>query len=116
MSGDSPDRPERRILALIMPDLLLELALRKRVSADGGAESPKLTPLGVVVLQELERPAPVQLSLTAAGKSLVETAAELPSTQPLAAANLAAQRFGVRAGQSIAEASALVSQLVGVSR
>jgi len=91
--------------------LLLELAFRKRIAQEASAEASKSLPFGVVLLNEHEK-APVQLSLSALGKSLVEPQAGLASSEPLAAANLSAQRFGVRAGQSIAEASALVSQLV----
>jgi len=111
MSGASPDPRNRRILALILPDLLVELALRQRlvVAPELHAEAHK--PLGVVLVNEAEKPEPQQLSLTVAGKALAPEQ-ELPASEPLAAVNREAERFGVRAQQTIAEASALVSQLI----
>jgi len=113
MSGASPEPRQRRILALILPDLLVELALRQRLSPtpEQHAEAPR--PLGVVLVNEPERNEPQQLSLSVAGKSLAPPE-ELPASEPLAAVSREAERFGVRARQTIAEASALVSQLVVV--
>lgn len=112
MSGASPSPPKRRILALILPELLVELALRQRLAQ----ASPELLaeahrPLGVVVVSDGQRPAPQQLSLSVGGTPLTEEP-ELPASEPLAAVNREAARFGVRAKQTIAEASALVAQLV----
>src|SRR6185369_4850700 len=111
MSGASPEPRSRRVLALILPDLLVELAQRQRLanSAEGLADAHK--PLGVVLIDEPEKAAPQQLSLSVDGKSLTPEA-ELPASEPLAAVNREAERFGVRAQQTIAEASALVSQLI----
>jgi protein ImuB len=111
MSGDSPKPHNRRILALVLPDLLVELALRQRM-----AQAPELLaeahkPLGVVLVDEPEKSLPQQLSLSVAGKPLAPEQ-ELPASEPLAAVNREAERFGVRAQQTIAEAAALVSQLV----
>jgi len=113
MSAVSPEPRARRILALIFPDLLVELAQRQRL-----AQSPELVteshrPLGVVLCDEPERAAPEQLSLSVGGRALAP-APELPASELLSAVNRDAERFGVRARQSIAEASALVSQLVVV--
>jgi protein ImuB len=114
MSGAPPEPGERaprnrRVLALILPDLLVELAHRQRSAlapAEAQAEAHK--PLGVVLVNEPAKAAPAQLSL-----GLGEpTEAELSASEPLAAVNREAERFGVRPHQSIAEASALVSQLV----
>jgi protein ImuB len=139
--GPSP----RRVLALILPDLLVELAHRQRLaqpflerqtvcrdnescetatmSADargaaraaptrkGLAEAHR--PLGVVVVEEGDKPEPQQLSLSVAGQPLAPEP-ELPASVALHAVNREAERFGVRARQTIAEASALVSQLVVV--
>lgn len=109
MSGASLEPRSRRILALILPDLLVELALRQRLASTPEllAEAPK--PLGVVWVNEPEPAAPQQLSLCVAGKPL---ASELPASEQLSAVNREAERFGVRARQTIAEASALVSQLI----
>jgi protein ImuB len=97
-------------LALVLPDLLVELALRQRLAT---ADVPQLShqPLGVVLISEPASTAPAQLSLSIGGQALAPEA-ELPASEPLAAVNREAERFGVRAKQSIAEASALVSQLV----
>lgn len=108
MSGASPEGRARRVLALILPDLLVELALRQRL-----AEAAEPRPLGVVLVQEPEQKQPEQLSLNIGGKPLAPEA-ELPASEPLAAVNREAERFGVRARQTIAEASALLSQLVVV--
>jgi protein ImuB len=117
MSGAPPNASERaaprqrRILALILPDLLIELAHRQRAALsplEAQAEAHK--PLGVVLVSEPEKTAPAQLSLSLGPAHLPDE--ELPASEPLAAVNREAERFGVRAHQTIAEASALVSQLV----
>lgn len=108
MSGGSPNPSARRILALVLPDLLVELALRQRL-LESHAEAPK--PLGVVLLREPEHAEPEQLSLDLAGRSALPEE-ELPASTPLAAVNREAERFGVRPQQTIAEASALVAHLV----
>ncbi len=110
MSGGSPEPRNRRILALILPDLLVELALRQRLALLPELHAEAHKPLGVVLVDEPEN-APQQLSLNVAGKALAPEA-ELPASEPLAAVNREAEKFGVRARQSIAEASAIVSQLV----
>ncbi len=110
MSGASPEPRNRRILALILPDLLVELALRQRLAQLPELHAEAQKPLGVVLVDEPEH-GPVQLSLNVAGKALAPEP-ELPASEPLAAVNREAERFGVRARQSIAEASALVSQIV----
>lgn len=111
MSAGSPEPRSRRILALILPDLLVELALRQRL-----AQAPELLaeahrPLGVVLCDEPEKAAPQQLSLSVAGRALAAEP-ELPASEVLSAVNREAERFGVRARQTIAEASALVSHLI----
>jgi protein ImuB len=110
---------QRRILALILPDLLVELALRQRMAtvSASGASSATHRPLGVVLLDEPQRSQPQQLSLTIHAQPLAPEL-ELPASEVLSGVSREAERFGVRAGQTIAEASALVSQLliVKVSR
>ena len=107
----SPKARQRRILALILPDLLVELALRQRLVAAEVTRDVAHQPFGVVLATDPPKAAPQQLSLSVAGKPLAP-APELPASEPLAAVNREAERLGVRAGQSIAEASALVSQLI----
>src|SRR6185503_471498 len=102
----------RRVLALILPDLLVELALQKRLAHAAAPQAEAHRPLGVVLVDEADKPAaPQQLSLSLGGQPL-SPEEELPASEPLAAVNREAERFGVRARQSIAEAAALVSQLV----
>ncbi len=106
------DQRKRRILALVLPDLLVELALRQRsIQRPEGGPVDAHRPLGVVVVQENEPAPPRQLSLQLAAPAETE-ADTLPASEPLAAVNREAERFGVRAHQTIAEASALVSQLI----
>lgn len=108
--SDASAKP-RRVLALVLPDLLVELALRQRLlqTPELQAEAPK--PLGVVLVDEPDKSPPQQLSLSVAGKAFAPEQ-ELPASEPLAAVNREAERFGVRAQQTIAQASALVSQLI----
>ena len=111
MSGVSPEPRHRRILALILPDLLVELALRQRLALSAELHSEVHKPLGVVLVNEPLKTEPQQLSLSVAGQPL-SPEPYLPASERLAAVNREAERFGVRAQQTIAEASALVSQLV----
>src|SRR5258706_9454734 len=100
MSGASPDVRPRRVLALILPDLLVELALRQRLAASPELLAEAHKPLGVILVNEPDKPAPQQLSLSVAGKPLASEP-ELPASEPLAAVNREAERFGVRAQQTI---------------
>ena len=84
MNGSSA---ERRVAAVVLPELLVELA-----SGPIFERAAKAPPLGVVMR--------------------TETGDELAATAVLDAVNAAARRFGVRAGQTIAEACALVAHLV----
>src|SRR5882762_1442881 len=111
MSGVSPEARGRRVLALILPDLLVELALRQRLAMAVELQAEAHKPLGVVLVNEPEKAEPQQLSLSVAGKPFAPEK-ELLASEPLAAVNREAERFGVRARQTIAEASALVSQLI----
>jgi protein ImuB len=111
MSGALPEARSRRVLALVLPDLLVELAQRPRLATSPELHAEAHKPLGVVLVDEPEKAAPQQLLLSVAGKPLAPET-ELPASEPLAAVNREAERFGVRARQTIAEASALVSQLI----
>ncbi len=113
MSGVSAEPRQRRVLALILPDLLVELALRQRLLQAPELHTEAHKPLGVVLVDEPEKSEPQQLSLSVAGKPLAPEQ-QLPASEPLAAVNREAERFGVRARQTIAAASALVSQLIVV--
>jgi protein ImuB len=75
----------RRILALVLPELLCEVAARATPAREGGS-------FGVVL---------VPPDAPGAGGEPLRATARLDAVSP------AARRFGVRAGQTIAEASAL---------
>ena len=92
MSESSPDPANaesdksRRILALVLPELLFEVAARATPTREAAA-------FGVV--------------LVAPGEPGFDEAEPLRATAKLDAVSPTARRFGVRAGQSIAEAGAL---------
>ncbi len=101
MSAALPDAssqpPERRVLALVLPELLCELAEKRLLWAfQRGKAKP---PLGVV------------LSSSASTATVQGPAKPIDATAKLSAVNESARRYGVREGQSIAEACALVSSL-----
>jgi protein ImuB len=110
----SDAEPGRRVVAIVLPDLMCELAsvaLAVPVSSPGGerrrgAEALRarvLPPLGVLLVSE----PPV--------KEAGEVGAPAPvarATAVLAAVNGAAEKFGVRVGQTVTEAHAFVTQLV----
>lgn len=85
--------PSRRIAAVVLPDLLCEIALRRKPATAPGVALPSL---GVVL---------TEADASASGSS------QPKATSTLAAVNPAARAFGVRAGQTIAEAHALMARL-----
>ena len=95
--------PKRRVLALVLPELLCELAEKRLLW--GMHRSKSKPPLGVVLVANAE------------AKPNQPGAAEpepkpIDATAKLSAVNESAKRYGVRAGQTIAEACALVANLV----
>jgi protein ImuB len=86
-SADAAQSSRRRVAAVVLPELLEELAV-------GHAGPPTPGPLGVVVVEQRAEPS------------------ALPSTAILDGANAAARRLGVRKGQTLNEARALASRLV----
>ncbi len=106
MSAASPES-SRRVLALVLPGLLCELAEERLLW--GRTPSAQKKPLGVVLVAGAEPKK--ALSKT---KFAAEGAPPKPisATAKLSAVNESARRYGVREGQSIAEACALVSSLV----
>src|SRR6478752_573018 len=111
MSVVSPERglpvlPERRVLALVLPELLCELAEKRLLwGLSRGKAKP---PLGVVLVTVESKPG-------AATQPAAESVAEqrpVDATAKLSAVNESAKRYGVREGQTIAEACALVANLV----
>lgn len=93
---------KRRILAVVLPELLCELVQvlikAQRVEAQQGELSLKV-PLGVVLSS----------TLTASGSTA--SGAALQANVQLDAVNREAYKYGVRAGQTIAEACALIAKL-----
>jgi protein ImuB len=89
----------RRVLALVLPELLCELAEKRLLwGLQRGKAKP---PLGVVL---------VSMEYSASSEPGTEKAVD--ATAKLSAVNESARRYGVREGQSIAEACALVASLV----
>ena len=102
MSAGSPSASSasgRRVLALVLPELLCELAEQRLLW--GFQRSKAKPPLGVVLVSSAQ---PKQAEARA------ERA--IDATAKLSAVNESARRYGVREGQSIAEACALVAGLV----
>lgn len=114
--------PARRILAVVLPDLLCELGVQsvvaplglaaeagpsKSPTVDPGKSASKSIPFGVVLV---ERKVVREGRDEASGVRAVEVS-EIPPTARLLAVNDVARRAGVREGQSIAEARAVLSQL-----
>jgi protein ImuB len=103
MSVASPERAvstERRVLALVLPELLCELAEKRLLL--GLSKGKGKPPLGVVL---------VSGSPQKPGEPGAEQK-QIDATAKLNAVNESAKRYGVREGQTIAEACALVAGLV----
>lgn len=99
VSPDSSAASDRRVLALVLPELLCELAEKRLLwGFQRGKAKP---PLGVVLVPN-------------AGSKQVtaNTDRAIDATAKLSAVNESARRYGVREGQSIAEACALVASMV----
>ena len=88
---------ERRVLALVLPELLCELAEKRLLW--GLQRSKSKPPLGVVLVNAEAKPG-------------ITEPKPIDATAKLSAVNESAKRYGVRAGQTIAEACALVANLV----
>src|SRR6478609_11857232 len=93
--------PERRVLALVLPELLCELAEKRLLW--GLQRSKSKPPLGVVLVAGTE---------AKPSEPGAAVAKPIDATAKLNAVNESAKRYGVREGQTIAEACALVSNLV----
>lgn len=93
--------PARRVLALVLPELLCELAEKRLLW--GLQRHKSKPPLGVVLVGTAE--ANPQQPNSNEPKPIDATA-------KLSAVNESAKRYGVRAGQTIAESCALVANLV----
>ena len=96
---------ERRVLALVLPELLCELAEKRLLW--GVQRSKSKPPLGVVLVANAE----AKPNQSGSAEPSVESE-RIDATAKLSAVNESAKRYGVRAGQTIAEACALVANLV----
>jgi protein ImuB len=92
---------ERRIVALVLPALLCELAEPRALS-----QKPRNFPLGVVLSEGPEREAQAEQAEAPSSSD------EILATSLLSAVNDSAQRLGVRVGQTLTEGRALASRLV----
>ena len=86
--------PQRRIASVVLPDLLCELA-RARVELESELR-------GATLLRRKQQPLAVVL---------LQPGEEVEATSQLDAVNGAARRYGVRPGQTVAEACALLASL-----
>jgi protein ImuB len=110
LQGEPVLSPERRIVAIVVPKLLLELsrvslAVPKVASepSPGRARVRRVPPLGVLLVDSPRKPVSSEEG---------PVAPEAPPTGELAAVNDVAERFGIRVGQTVAEAHAFVAKLV----
>lgn len=119
MSGGSPEPlPARRIAAVVLPELLCELAAMSRAPLARATREPaesrgNAKPRGGSAGGHTSVPFAVVLTDTAEAAKT-----EISATTRLDAVGAAARRFGVRQGQTIAEACALIANLevVGITR
>ncbi|MES1175249.1 MAG: DNA polymerase Y family protein [Myxococcales bacterium] len=120
MSAVSPNSaaPARRVLALVLPELLCELAEQRLLwGLQRGKPKP---PLGVVLAATGEakpgsgvaKGASASSGLSGGVSEGVPESKPIDATAKLSAVNESARRYGVREGQTIAEACALVANLV----
>lgn len=111
----SPDEAsDRRIVALVLPELLCELAVANVAVLEAGpgrgrgSGRSSTIPLGVLLVDAASAaPTPDGDAENAAERAPRPDRARVL----LAAVNSAAERFGVRVGQTVAEAQAFVSRL-----
>lgn len=114
----SPTVPdgERRIVSVVLPDLLCELA-RASLSPRANPRSERRPPRGRDAgtanreAREHEPPFGVLLVESTVSQDAEESRSAPVSTAVLAAVNDKARRFGVRPGQTVAEAHAFVAHL-----
>ena len=97
---------ERRVLALVLPELLCELAEKRLLC--GLSRAKTKPPLGVVLVTGESRPS----NESKPGEPKSGGQKPIDATAKLSAVNESAKRYGVREGQTIAEACALVASLV----
>jgi protein ImuB len=109
--GEAALSPERRVVAIVVPKLLLELARASlavpKVASEpsrGRARMKPVSPLGVLLVDNPRKAVSPEEGPVAPP--------DAPPTGELAAVNDVAEGFGVRVGQTVAEAHAFVAKLV----
>jgi protein ImuB len=107
-SLEVPALPARRVLALVLPELLCELAEARLLWGLSPSRAKKSKPLGVVLVTGADPKKRAAL----AGSAAESVEKQLDASAKLSSVNESARRYGVREGQSIAEACALVANLV----
>lgn len=90
LEKEHPQSAERRVVAIVLPELLAEVA-----GPIDGSRKTSTSPLGILLVDDDSK-----------GK------AAPPASAVFAAVNESAKRFGIRAGQTVAEAYAIVAHLV----
>jgi protein ImuB len=101
-----PEADARRIAAVVLPDLVVELA-----SATLGVERALAPPLRTDPKRRGKKPRAIPLGVVVTRDGARNDTEPVKATALLDAVNGEARRFGVCEGQSIAEATALVAHL-----
>ncbi|HEX4336239.1 MAG TPA: DNA polymerase Y family protein [Polyangiaceae bacterium] len=120
-AGGAASQP-RRLVAIVVPKLLLELA-RAALVVPARAKAPRqrlarrvtsTPPLGVLLVESLRKPAVARAAKLSEAEDEGKSGElePLPPTAELAAVDDVAARFGVRVGHTMAEAHAFVAKLV----
>jgi protein ImuB len=108
LETSSAPLPQRRVLALVLPELPCELAEARLLWGLQRDGSKRSRPLGVVLASGAEP----KKHVSAVASEAAAEPKQLDPTAKLSAVNASARRYGVREGQSIAEACALIANLV----
>src|SRR2546423_4349 len=100
---------DRRIVAIVVPKLLLELgraSLFVPRSSKGRAKGKERapSPLGILLVDGVQKPVEGETPASDGEAAKEKDPAEPPPTGVLAAVDETAARFGVRVGQTVAEA------------
>lgn len=107
MASEAPPC-RRRVVGIVIPKLLIELAQASFAVPGSGKAATKAPPLGVLLVEGTPKPSGDEGDVTDA-RAKNEP---IPPTSELAAVDDVAARFGVRVGQTVAEAHAFVAKLV----
>ncbi len=115
---DGGKAPPRRVVAVVVPKLLIELAraslnVPRHRAKDARPRAAAPPPLGVLLVDTPRKPAVSGAEdVVTDGSEKPRPLEPLPPTAELTAVDDVAARFGVRVGQTVAEAHAFVARLV----